>query len=222
MAETAYARAMKEVVRELHPLLKERGFRKQRHNFNRECEVGLIQVVNFQMGPYEVGDPVEIPGFRENLYGLFAVNLGIFIDELHGYFSEEPRPKFVAEYYCEIRRRLGEMLPVEGEVWWRLDADPLAVAAEVRRALEEYGLPFLEDLTSRDRIIRGWYRTGDSIGFPPRGALAIALLHWERGEKDVAGQLVRSYLARELAPGHRDYVEKLVAPLGLPTDNAAA
>ena len=51
---------MKEVVGELHPLLKERGFRKQRHTFNRECEAGLTQVVNFQMGPYDVGDPVEI------------------------------------------------------------------------------------------------------------------------------------------------------------------
>jgi hypothetical protein len=222
MAETAYAQAMKQVVRELHPLLKKSGFRKQRHTFNRECEAGLIQVVNFQMGPYEVGDPVEIPGLRENLYGKFAVNLGIFIEELHGYFSTESRPRFVGEHHCEIRRRLGEMLPGEGELWWRLDADPLAVAADVHRALEEYGLPFLDGLTSRDLIIQAWYRTGDSLGFAPRGALAIALLHWERGEKDIAAQLVRKYLASELAPEHRDYVESLVGPLGLSTDNTAA
>jgi hypothetical protein len=213
---------MKEVVRELHPLLKEHGFRKQRHTFNRECEPGLVQVVNFQMGPYDPPGTVEIPGFRENLYGKFAVNLGIFVEELHGYFSREPRPKFVGEYYCEIRRRLGEMMPGEGEYWWSLDANPVAVAADVRRALEDHGLPFLESLTSRDVIIRAWYRTGDSIGFPPRGALAIALLHWERGEKEVAEKLVRTYLGSELAPAHRDYVKDLVARLGLPTDGAAA
>jgi hypothetical protein len=222
MAETAYARTMKEVVRELHPLLKEHGFRKQRHTFNRESEPGLVQVVNFQMGPFDPPGTVEIPGLRENLYGKFAVNLGIFVEELHGYFSEVPRPKFVAEYYCEIRRRLGEMLPGEGEYWWSLDASRAAVASDVRRALEDHGLPFLDSLTSRELIIRAWYRTGDGIGFPPRGALAIALLHWERDEKDVAEQLVHRYLGSDLSPGHRDYVNGLVARLGLPSDGPAA
>jgi uncharacterized protein DUF4304 len=217
MPETQYARAMKEVVRELHPLLKERAFRKQRHTFNRECEPGVIQVINFQMGPYEVGDPVEIPGLRENLYGKFAVNLGVFIEELHDHFSHTPRPTFVAEYYCEIRRRLGEMMLGTGEYWWSLDHDTAAVADDVRQALVEYGFPFLDRLVSRDLIIRAWYRTGNSVGFPPRGDLAIALLHWHRGEKDVAAAAVRRYLAGDLQPGHREYVEKLVAPLGLYT-----
>jgi hypothetical protein len=217
MPEMQYARAMKEIVRELHPLLKKRGFRKQRHTFNRECEPGLIQVVNFQMGPYEVGDPVEIPGLRENLYGKFAVNLGVFIEELHDHFSHTPRPRFVAEYYCEIRRRLGEMMPGPGEYWWSLDHAPAVVADDVRQALVEYGLPFLDDLISRDLVLRAWYRTGNSVGFSPRGDLAIALLHWERGERDVAASVVRRYLGADLSPGHRDYVEKLVAALGLPT-----
>jgi hypothetical protein len=114
------------------------------------------------------------------------------------------------------------MLPGEGELWWRLDADPVAVAVDVRQALDDYGLPFLDSVISRDLIIRAWYRTGDSIGFPSRGGLAMALLHWERGEKEVAAQVVRRYLGSELAPGRRVYVEKLVAPLGLPTDSAAA
>ena len=118
MAETEFARAMKEVVGELQPLLKGHGFRKQRHTFNRECEPGLVQVVNFQMGPFDPPGTDEIPGLRENLYGKFAVNLGIFVEELHGQFSHVPRPKFVAEYYCEIRRRLGELMPGEGEYWW--------------------------------------------------------------------------------------------------------
>jgi Domain of unknown function (DUF4304) len=39
---------------EIHPSLKQAGFRKQRHTFNRETEPGLIQVVNVQMGPYDV------------------------------------------------------------------------------------------------------------------------------------------------------------------------
>src|SRR5919109_1389766 len=99
------------------------------------------------MGPYDAPGTVEIPGLRDDLYGKFAVNLGIFVEELHGHFRLEPRPRFAAEYSCELRRRLGEMVPGEGEYWWSLDADPVAVAADVRRALEDHGLPFLVSLT---------------------------------------------------------------------------
>jgi hypothetical protein len=211
MADTAHARTMKQVVSELHPLLKEHGFRKQRHTFNRECEPGLVQVVSFQMGPYDPPGTVEIPGLRDNLYGRFTVNLGVFVEQLHGYFSYVPRAKFIAEPDCEIRRRLGELMPVSGDCWWRLDADPIAVATDVRRALEDHGLPFLDSLKSRELIISAW----DSVGFAPRGALAVALLHWERGEQDLAEQLIRSYLGSELAPSHREYVEDLLARHGL-------
>jgi hypothetical protein len=92
MSETAFASAMRAVVREIHPMLKRAGFRKRRHTFNRETAPGLVHVVNFQMGPYEVGEHVEIPGLRENLYGKFTVNLGVFIREIHDHLMDAPPP----------------------------------------------------------------------------------------------------------------------------------
>ena len=134
------------------------------------------------------------------------MNVGIFVAELHGYFIQEPRPRLVAEYYCEIRRRLGEMMPGEGEYWWSLGANPVAVAADVRRALEDYGLPYLESLKSGDLIIRAWYRTGHSIGFSSRGALAIALLHLgarRQGGSRAVGPHIPCKRPRTQAPGLR-------------------
>jgi hypothetical protein len=56
----------------------------------------------------------------------------------------------------------------------------------------------------RSRLVR-LSRNGSPRSSPPDWQqLAIALLHWKRGEKDVAEQLIRRYLGSELAPGHRD------------------
>ena len=218
MPETAYAATMKAVVGELHPRLKQQDFRKRRHTFNRDPEPGLVHVVNFQMGPYEVGDPVEIPGLRENLYGKFTVNLGVFLDEIHASLATYSRPSFVAEYHCEIRKRLGELMPVEGDVWWSLDHEPEVLAADVGEELERFGLTWLDGLGSREAILQAWYREGNEMGFAPRGQLVVALIHWHRGEQDLARRLLRQYLDEDLAPGHADYVNEVLNRLGISLD----
>jgi hypothetical protein len=215
MGATAYASNMRAVVDELRPLFKRSGFRKQRHTFNREPAPGLIQVINFQMGPYEVGDPVEIPGFRENLYGKFTVNLGVYVREVHDHLSRVPAPRFIAEPYCEIRKRLGELMPSAGDIWWSLDHEPDVLAADVAEPLDRVGLPYLDGLSWREAILQAWYRHGDEIGLPPRGQLSIALIHYHRGERDLAARLVREYLNAEHREEHVDFVATIVADLNL-------
>jgi hypothetical protein len=68
----------KAVNQKLRPL----GFRKLGRSHNRMTAGGLIHVVNFQMGEFPIGDYV-IPGLRENLYGRFAVNLGVLLPCVH-------------------------------------------------------------------------------------------------------------------------------------------
>jgi hypothetical protein len=207
---------MRAVVDLLAPVLKHAGFRKQRHTFNREAAPGLIHVVNFQMGPYEVGDHPEIPGFRDNLYGKFTVNLGVFVREVHDHMSKVPAPKFVSEPDCEIRRRIGGLMPGARECWWSLDHDASALAEDVAAPLEHAGLPFLDRFASREAILQAWYRDGDAIGFPPRGQLSVALIHYYRGERDLAARLVREYLDTEIQPTHAAFVRTIAAELKLP------
>ncbi len=81
---------MKQVVAEAAPLLKAAGFRKRRHNFNRMTEPGLVQVVNFWMGPFEPPGPGsekhraarEALGLRGEYYGTFTIRLGVYVPEM--------------------------------------------------------------------------------------------------------------------------------------------
>ena len=66
---TEPAARMKEVVAHVAPLLRDRGFRKSRHTFNREPEPGLVQVLGFQMGQHHPPGTIELPDLRPNLYG---------------------------------------------------------------------------------------------------------------------------------------------------------
>lgn len=215
MSEVHYATTMNAVVTELQPVLRGRGFRKRRHTFNREPEDGLVQVVNFQMGAYQVGEPVEIPGLRENLYGKFTVNLGVFLSDVHEHLAPFDVPAFVSESHCEIRTRLGELPTNEGERWWNLAHDSRDLAADVGEELQEHGLPWLESLSSRASILQAWERDGDAIGFAPRGRLVIALMHWHRGEHELAKRLVHEYLEATHAPGHADYVREIAERIGI-------
>ena len=114
---------MSNIVAPLVPLFKYRGYRKRAHAFNRTVTDGLIHVVSFQMGPYDPPGTVEIPGLRSNLYGTFTLNLGIFIPDVADHKGAEVRDskKFIPEYQCHIRSRIGSLLTERTDTWWELD-----------------------------------------------------------------------------------------------------
>lgn len=143
-----YSETMKQIVNDVHPLLKDAGFRKRRNTFNRETEQGLIQVLDFQMGPYEPGPQYELPPIKVNLYGKFTVNLGIYIEEVHSRLVGTRPASFIPEYWCEIRGRLPELMPEEewpitekGAGWWSLDEPSEGTAVELRALITRYALP---------------------------------------------------------------------------------
>jgi hypothetical protein len=106
-------------------------------------------------------------------------------------------------------------MPEPGDVWWNLDHEPDALASGVAEALQREGLPFLDGFSSREAILQGWYRDGNAIGFPPRGQLSVALMHWHRGERDLAERLIGDYLDTDIPPGHADFVRAVARQLGL-------
>ncbi len=218
-----YSDTMKQIVKTMHPLLKEAGFRKRRSTFNRETEPGLIQVFDFQMGPYEPGPQYEFPPIKVNLYGKFNVNLGVFISEVHERLRGEPPPSFVPEYECELRKRLPELLPEDerpvtdkGVGWWSLDDPPLKTANELRRLTTDYALPYFETVKTRDGVIALWQREANGAGLPPRAPLSIAAIQFHRGHAHDAERLIRDYVAAGFKnPGHREFVEKVANSMGI-------
>ena len=75
-----YKKTLDEIQKLVHSELKADGFKKKGRTHNKTLENGIIQVVNFQMAKYEFDSVVEIPGIRTNLYGNFAVNIGVLYE----------------------------------------------------------------------------------------------------------------------------------------------
>jgi hypothetical protein len=220
-----FAVKMQAVVRDIHPKLKAAGFRKERHTFKREPEPGLIHVVNFQMGPYEPGSNYEFPPYKVNVYGYFTVNLGVFLSEVRAQTMPGAPPRFPKEYQCEIRARLGELMP-EGEGgWWTLKAETGLLASAIWEAIEEYGLPFLDRYPSRSAILAEWYRDGASAldRWEARGGLMAALIHAHRGEKALAEETLSAYYQAALVehPRHASFVREVAERAGLALPPAA-
>lgn len=81
----------------LQPLFRQYGFRKRGRSYNSSCSDGIVQVINFQMGQYPIGK-YEIPGLRENLYGWFTVNLGVYLPAVEAIETGGKAKKFYQAY----------------------------------------------------------------------------------------------------------------------------
>jgi uncharacterized protein DUF4304 len=186
MARSVYADAVDEIQQAVRPFLKDRGFRSRGRTFNRVTTDGLVQVVNLQMGPSDPPGTTYIPAFRENLHGLFTVNLGAYVPEVARHQGRGEARSWVQDYHCCVRARL-----------------------------ERGGLPFLDRFASRDQILSEWSDRSENLGAgaPPRIVLAIILV--ERGETSRARNLLNAQVRETRNPGHPDYVRELAGRLGL-------
>jgi Domain of unknown function (DUF4304) len=226
---TEYARKMDAAVRAAAPLLRERGFKKQRHVFNAEPEPGLTQVLTFQMGAHQPPGSGEVPGLRENLYGRFTINLGLHFAEVaelpkrspgvaflreHGLPVPPPRPppKFLNEGHCHVTKRLGKLIEGRDE-WWSLEVPEADLELHVPRLVEAYALPFFDRFDSRSAVVDAWHADDPALQYSP--AFPIAVIHARRGETAEAEQLLAAELRDTEHPGARQSILDAAAHLGL-------
>jgi hypothetical protein len=203
------ARRMAEVVRGVHPLLKERAFRKRRNAFNRETEPGLVQVVALQMGRYELYGEQHDPFTGE--YGRFWLSFGVWVAEIHRGLNAWPVPAFLTEAECELRQDAHRIAAAPKEGWY-LGEDRDELVDGVRTVLTGWVLPYLDGLTTRDDLLAGWERDSRSVPLT-RGRLAAALIHLARGDRRRAETLVREHLERgDIHPSHAAWVRGVVLP----------
>jgi len=134
--KSPFAVRMDEIQARIDPRLKQLRFKKSGRTYNRETDPGIVQVINFQMGAYEphVAGVSPVPAWlKPDLYGQFAVNLGIFVAEVASAKSQKARVKFIQEPGCALRVRLGRLIgPTGKEIWWRLNQPIDAIVQDVR------------------------------------------------------------------------------------------
>jgi hypothetical protein len=211
---------MKQIVGRVAPLLRRAGFKKRRHTFNRTNEPGIVHVVNFQMGSFNPpgagsaahSAALESLGIPGDLYGRFTINVGVYFAGM--VIDEHDKPGgWVNDYNCQLRQRIGDLLTGE-DVWWALDS-PDEVLPVVETALTEAALPWLDGFPSTSSVADAFVRDGwTGLGMAPRGPLEIAWLlkDTRRGEAEA---LIRSYVAEDVSPGHKEWVERHLKRAGL-------
>lgn len=211
-AKTAYAKAVDDIQNALRPFLKDCGFRVRGRTFNRNTEDCLTQVINIQMGPSEPPGTTYFPGLRENLHGLFTVNLGIYVPEVARHQGGEAK-SWIQEYHCCVRARLAFACGESLDIWWHARFDDVIVN-DIQRRLELGGIPFLDRFSTRDKILTEWRDQSENMSAgssPPRIVMAIILA--ERGQKDLARELLAKQVLETRNPRHPDYVRKLASEL---------
>lgn len=202
-----------EIQRNIHNnLLKIKGFKKRGRTWNRFSSDKLVQVINFQTGQYPVGNYI-IPGIRENLYGLFTVNIGIYIPEISE-LEDRKLVDFVQDYNCHIRARLGQ-LSHEGDLWWDLSKSSDNIYREVSQRINDFTLPFFQELENRDLILRNLVQMNEKCTLSPRANLDIALIYFRRGNKRKAKELFTKQYLETNVKGHKRYVIELSERLGI-------
>jgi Domain of unknown function (DUF4304) len=213
MPKSSFAEAVDEVQDALKPYLRARGFKARGRSFNRTTDDGLTQVIGIQMGASDPPGTTYIPGLRENLHGLFAINLGVYVPEVAEQTGSEAK-SWVQEYHCCVRSRLGELIGEGKEVWWQTRA-AVDVVTDLQRSFELAGFPFLERFESRDRILAEWAGRSQNMGAsrPPRIVSAIILA--KRGMQKQARELLSQQAHETRNSGHPQYVRQLAESLGL-------
>ena len=100
MPASPFVKEVDGIQRALKGSLTEHGFKSRGRTFNRQTSDGLTQVVNLQMGSFDPPGTTYIPGLRENLHGMFTVNLGIYIPEVAELHGGGPAKAWVQDYNC--------------------------------------------------------------------------------------------------------------------------
>jgi len=214
MTKSTYAQAVDAIQAAIRPVLKAREFRMRGRTFNRVTEDGLTQVVNIQMGASDPPGTTYVPGLTRDMHGLFTVNLGVYVPEVARHHGGGEASSWIQEYHCSVRSRLGPTAGRERDLWWHARADD-DVIDDVRRLLQEAGLPFLDRFSTRNKILSAWPAAAQPIGAssPPRIVKAIILA--ERSEVAEARRLLQKQVLETRNPGHPDYVRELANRIGL-------
>lgn len=213
MPPSDFVKAVDAIQKSLRTPLGDLGFKVRGRTFNRATTDGLTQVINLQMGPSDPPGTTYIPGLRENLHGMFTVNLGVYIPEVAEFQGGLAR-SWVQEYNCSVRTRLGRAAG-DGDIWWHA-RDPAAVLADVQPLLMSYGLPFLERFATRDHVLAELEEASDNLEHCAVPRIVRALILWKRGNAQLARQLL-ALQAADCArnPRHPVYVRELAQRLGL-------
>lgn len=157
------------------PLLKARGFKKTARNFSKDDPLSTA-FIQFQASQWNSPDSAR-----------FTINVWRYFHALRPRSGAGCRnPRFESALYS-VGVRIGHLMASHQDFWWTITAsdDHAAIAAEVRLALEELALPYLDRISTLEGL----------AGETPYLAVASALA--KLGRNDEAMSVFASLTARK-------------------------
>lgn len=158
----------------LAPLMKREGFKKSGRNFLK-VDAESVGVLNVQASMYNLGAT-----------GKFTINLGRYFPSVARAAGEPELKGLPREYNCQIRLRIGHLLPENLDHWWTVgpETNIERLALDVARVVENVGLPWLRRMRDLDSLKA-------QLGELPSIRLASALLLL--GEREHAESYLREF-----------------------------
>lgn len=140
-------------------VLREAGYRRDKRTFRR-ASAECIQVVNVQASQWGSATSQR-----------FTVNLGVFFPKVQQALAGDSPIRLgrsgPTEYQCQLRRRLGQLMPQHDDIWWDIEAgqDPSRVSKELGEAVKAFGLPWLEAMADFDAARQAVKDPLQALGF---------------------------------------------------------
>ncbi|MBB5033889.1 DUF4304 domain-containing protein [Prosthecobacter vanneervenii] len=140
---------IKAMVSSLHKEhLKGLGFGKTGTTWIRSLE--WPQVINIQLSSFNSAEEAK-----------FTINIGISIPPMRSAWGTPAVEGALKEYDCELRTRIGSLLPNKNDKWWDVTSgsDPEELMHEVSDDISDYALPWLNKLKTWEEVAAEFVRS---------------------------------------------------------------
>ena len=181
------------------PLLKPLSFKKKALNYYRQLsEVGHI--INIQKSSYGDRDHIK-----------FRINIGIFEPKFWSVSHKGQVPDYPTEPICLIRKTTND-LRGRKDLWYEVNdtTDEQKLIREVQEDIQNYILPFFDQLDSVEKILSALEKDSNLLGV----TFDLLIFYAEHGQKEKA-QTVYSQLLQKVNPLAKPTLEGYAKKYGL-------
>ena len=166
------------------PLLKPLSFKKKALNYYRQLsEVGHI--INIQKDRYSHRNHIK-----------FRINIGIFEPKFWSVSNTGQVPDYPTEPVCLIRKTIND-LRGRKDLWYEIHnyTDEQKLIKEVQEDIQNYILPFFDQLDSVEKILSALEKDSNLLGI----TFDLLIFYAEHGQKEKA-QIVYNQLLQKVNP----------------------